>query len=190
MDELTLQQTIQTFIEGLSSPTIPHWDALPDLELYMDQVIVFMEKYLALFGDGRDKLITPSMINNYVKLGIIPPPVKKKYNREHLAQLMAICMLKQILPIPVLSSLTGRFAEQSGLPKTFDLFVDEQCTTLRHAAQTAHEAVEQLEPAHLQEGLAQLSLKLAAQANACRILADKIALLLVEGQPAAPKDKK
>lgn len=72
MDELTLQQTIHSFIESLSSPSIPHWDALPDLELYMDQVIVFMEKYLAFFGDGRDKLITPSMINNYVKLGIIP----------------------------------------------------------------------------------------------------------------------
>lgn len=115
--------------------------------------------------------------------------MKKKYNREHLAQLMAICMLKQILPIPVLSGLTGRFAEQAGLPKTFDLFVDEQCATLQQVAQTAHSEVEPLAPDQLREGLAQLALKLAAQANACRVLAEKIALLLEENQLDA-KEKK
>ena len=69
---------MESFIASLAQPSIPHWDALPDLDLYMDQVIAFMEKYLSLFGDSRDKLITPSMINNYVKLGVLPPPVKKK----------------------------------------------------------------------------------------------------------------
>ena len=72
---------MESFIASLAQPSIPHWDALPDLDLYMDQVIAFMEKYLSLFGDSRDKLITPSMINNYVKLGVLPPPVKKKYNQ-------------------------------------------------------------------------------------------------------------
>jgi DNA-binding transcriptional MerR regulator len=40
------------------------------------------------------------MINNYVKLNIIPPPTKKKYSREHIAYLLIICSLKQVMPIP------------------------------------------------------------------------------------------
>lgn len=84
--------------EILSSRKIPIWNDLPDIDLYMDQIIVLMEKYLGT--SHKDKLITPSMINNYVKLGIIPPPEKKKYSRTHIAYLIIICSLKQVMPIP------------------------------------------------------------------------------------------
>ena len=81
----------------LNSRKIPVWNELPDIDLYMDQIIVLMEKYLG--NTVSDKLITPSMINNYVKLGIIPPPNKKKYSKKHIAYLIIICSLKQVLPI-------------------------------------------------------------------------------------------
>ena len=61
MDEQELQRAMESFIASLAQPSIPHWDALPDLDLYMDQVIAFMEKYLSLFGDSRDKLIACRM---------------------------------------------------------------------------------------------------------------------------------
>ena len=58
---------------------LPHWEDLPEIDLYMDQVIALMEKYLSdLTTQDDSKLITPSMINNYVKLNIIPAPTKKK----------------------------------------------------------------------------------------------------------------
>ena len=62
---------------------LPYWDELPEIDLYMDQVIVLMEKYLSWYigYDSENKIITPSMINNYVKLGIIPAPIKKKYSK-------------------------------------------------------------------------------------------------------------
>ena len=63
--------------EILNTRKIPKWNELPELDLYMDQVIVLMEKHLN--ASKKDKLITPSMINNYVKLGIVPPPIKKQY---------------------------------------------------------------------------------------------------------------
>ena len=190
MDEQELQRAMESFIASLAQPSIPHWDALPDLDLYMDQVIAFMEKYLSLFGDSRDKLITPSMINNYVKLGVLPPPVKKKYNREHLARLMTICMLKQVLPIPVLAHLNDRIAAHSSLSTVFDQFVDEQCAALQSVSQTAQTDVAALAGEHMSEGLAQLALKLAAQAHACRVLAEKTALLLLEQQQGEKPHKK
>ena len=60
------------------------WERLPELDLYMDQVITLMDKQLTPFTtDGSDKLLTPSMINNYVKDEVLPRPVKKKYSREN-----------------------------------------------------------------------------------------------------------
>lgn len=96
----------EAFSERLQKHQLPHWNDLPEIDLYMDQVIVLTEKYLKdLTIDGDDKPITPSMINNYVKLDIIPPPVKKKYSREHIAYLIIICSLKQVMPIPKIKEL-------------------------------------------------------------------------------------
>ena len=84
---------------------IPRWNELPEIELYMDQVIALMEKYLGVFYDEENKTITPSIINNYVKLGLVPPPVKKRYSKIHLAYLLIICILKQVMPINVVMKI-------------------------------------------------------------------------------------
>lgn len=71
------------------------WELIPDLGLYMDQVVTFVERCChGLFMDG-DRIFTPSMVNNYVKIGLVDRPVAKKYGREQLAQLLMICVLKQ-----------------------------------------------------------------------------------------------
>lgn len=77
----------------------PAWEELPGIPLYMDQVILYLGESLELFQREGSSLLTSSMINNYVKTGLIPHPEKKKYTKEHLAGLMAVCMLKQVLPI-------------------------------------------------------------------------------------------
>ena len=78
---------------------LPCWEELPDLDIYMDQVISLIGRYLTGFAVSDEKGLTPSMVNNYVKSGIIPPPVKKKYERTHLAYLIMICILKTVMPI-------------------------------------------------------------------------------------------
>ena len=71
------------------------WELIPDLGLYMDQVITFVERQcMELFMEG-DRIFTPSMVNNYVKIGLLDRPVAKKYGRDQLAQLLMICILKQ-----------------------------------------------------------------------------------------------
>lgn len=86
---------------------LPTWEELPDFELYMDQVISLVGKYLDLFphDENSDPIVTPSTINNYVRIKIMPAPVKKKYTRTHLAYLIIICTLKQSLNISVVSKI-------------------------------------------------------------------------------------
>ena len=79
---------------------LPTWESLPQLGLYMDQVILLLRQYLGPLSRGEeDKPITASIINNYVRLKVMPPPVKKKYSQVHLASLIIICVLKQSLSI-------------------------------------------------------------------------------------------
>ena len=81
--------------------TLPGWDELPVIELYMDQVIALLKRYLDFLPHDEfdEKVVTPSAINNYVRIKIMPAPYKKRYSRVHLAYLIMICTLKQSLPI-------------------------------------------------------------------------------------------
>ena len=110
---------------------LPYWDELPEIDLYMDQVIVLMEKYLSFhITDENTKIITPSMINNYVKLGIMPAPNKKRYNREHIAYLIIICTLKQALPISDIKHLIELRVKKSSIKDTLNFFSDLYDSTL------------------------------------------------------------
>ena len=81
---------------------LPQWDELPDMDLYMDQVVMLLQRYLNFLPEDEhgNAAITASIINNYVRLKIMPPPVKKKYTRVHMAYLIIVCSLKQCVRIP------------------------------------------------------------------------------------------
>ncbi|MBR2700000.1 MAG: DUF1836 domain-containing protein [Clostridia bacterium] len=73
------------------------WAQIPDLGLYMDQVITFIGRiYQPLYGADMKKYLSPAMINNYVKSRLIPRPAGKKYSREQIALLIMIVALKQV----------------------------------------------------------------------------------------------
>ena len=82
-------------MQDILNMALPQWELLPDIGLYMDQVITLMDR---TFSPALPKgEMTKSMVNNYVKVGMIPRPVGKKYDREHLAMLLMICVFKQAL---------------------------------------------------------------------------------------------
>ena len=85
-----MEADLKSACEMLAKRTLPRWNELPDLELYMDQVTSLIGRYLK-----DDRELTASMVNNYVKHKAMPAPVRKKYTREHLAYLIMICTLKQ-----------------------------------------------------------------------------------------------
>jgi len=91
--------------ERLENQRPAPWEALPDLNLYMDQVIGYMPRQLIDYGQG-DRL-TSAMVNNYIKEGLLPRAERKRYNRAHLAYLTAICAMKQVLPVKDAGLLAG-----------------------------------------------------------------------------------
>ena len=81
---------------------LPEWDSIPNFGLYMDQVIVLLEQYLSFIPSPvgtKEHFVTSSTINNYVRLKIMPAPVKRKYHRVHIAYLIMILTMKQSLSI-------------------------------------------------------------------------------------------
>ena len=89
---------LRIWLDELEKFDLPDWEDLPQLDLYMDQVILLLNRYLAPMV-GEEKYVTASIINNYVRMKVMPPPVKKRYARTHLAYLIIICTLKQSLSI-------------------------------------------------------------------------------------------
>ena len=71
------------------------WEQMPDFALYMDQVLNYMDRQVIRFD--REETLTAAMVNNYTKSGLVPRAEGKKYNREHLAYLTAICILKRVM---------------------------------------------------------------------------------------------
>lgn len=99
MQDLYLQKLArwQNFMEVFS---LPGWEELPDMDLYVDQVVTLVSRYLNLIPqDEKNPLITASSINNYVRLRVMPAPVRKRYGRRHLAYVLMICTLKQSMAL-------------------------------------------------------------------------------------------
>lgn len=113
------------FEKQRSNCRLPRWEDLPDIELYMDQVITLMGKYFGKFSTKDEPLLTPSMINNYVKNNIIPAPVKKKYSRTHLFRLIIICVMKQVLPINDIGTLIETLLKTRSEAEVLNLFTEQ-----------------------------------------------------------------
>lgn len=94
---MTEQQRQATFAESIVDYQPLPWEQIPDLGLYMDQVITLMDRQCGGLYGPQTHFLTRAMVNNYVKMGLVKRPVDKKYDRESLSQLLMICTLKQAL---------------------------------------------------------------------------------------------
>ena len=91
-----MNRDIQSALAGIRRYRPMQWEQIPDLGLYMDQVVTFITRvYEPLYGEDIHSYLSPSMINNYVKSKLIPRPTGKKYSREQIALLTMIVALKQ-----------------------------------------------------------------------------------------------
>ena len=102
------------------------WEMIPDIGLYMDQVITLITRiYEPLYGSASEGYLSPSMINNYVKAKLIPRPLGKKYNREQIALLLMIVSLKQVSTMEDIRVMLSA-AEQLGVQALYTRFCDRQ----------------------------------------------------------------
>ena len=88
-------QDLEALRERLQTQRPVPWDQLPDFALYMDQVLSYMDRQVIRFSE--DDGLTAAMVNNYTKSGLLPRAEGKKYNRDHLAYLTGICVLKRVM---------------------------------------------------------------------------------------------
>ncbi|MFR5263071.1 MAG: DUF1836 domain-containing protein [Christensenellales bacterium] len=103
---------------------LPRWDELPDISLYLEQVLELvngnLEKYLE--GDKNGRILTQTMVNNYVKHGFIKSPVKKRYDKTALASLIVIAVLKDIFTIKEISQLISLAIDASNPEESYNYF--------------------------------------------------------------------
>jgi hypothetical protein len=170
------------------------WDRLPDIGLYMDQVVTYLERELETpKAPGGERIATPSMINNYAKAGIIPRAEGKKYSRPHIAILLSAFTLKQVLSIQDMSSLMAGLGGQvetkafyESFRQTMDQAAGEMATTVETGIRTAGEG-----GIGRKEACLALALKLAVEASlrsfAAEILLGETRELAREEEPRTEK---
>ena len=106
---------------------IPRWEELPNVDLYMDQILTFINSSLSEYinfseDEENNKILTKTMINNYVKNNILEPPVKKKYSKTQCAKLFVICILKQVFSMNEISSLINIALESTDISHAYNSF--------------------------------------------------------------------
>lgn len=111
----------------IKSIELPKWHQLPELSLYLDQVLEYVNHTLSFIfmnhDQTQDKVITSSMINNYVKNGIMPPPIKKRYHRDHLAFIITITILKQVASLNDVSQGIKHLTNVFGKVEAYNQFI-------------------------------------------------------------------
>lgn len=108
--------------ECLKDFRLPRYNEIPNMGLYLDQATKYVCEYLAPLGEFT---LTPSMISNYVKKGLIANPVKKQYGREQIAYLFFIAMAKSVLSLDALTGFIKLQQQTYSLPKAYDYFCDQ-----------------------------------------------------------------
>ena len=139
------------------------WDGLPDIPLYMDQVVSYLSRQIPDFGDGDAP--PPAMINNYIKDGLLERANGKKYGQEHLAYLTAICALKQVMSVREMKVLTTVGREMRAPDRQYEYF----CRYLDEAmADTAQRLNEDTSDHDLPKLVLDLAMRSYANMLACR----------------------
>ncbi len=153
------------------------WDSLPDLSLYMDQVIGYMPRQLIQYGQGER--LTSAMVNNYIKDGLLPRAEGKRYSRDHLAYLTAICVMKQVLPVRDAGLLAA--AETGSAQGNYAAFCQALDQALRDTA-------ERLDTDLAEDDLPRLALELALRSYASKLACERVIDMLRQRR-SAPEGK-
>ena len=157
-------------IKSFKDFNMPRWDDLPEIDLYMDQVISVTDKLLSSLSVEDTPILTPSMINNYVKNRIIPPPVKKKYSREHLAKLIIICIMKPIMEISAIADIMTRNEALYGTAQMLDKFSSMFEKNIASRARSSELAMESTKKT--EEMLCAIAIENAVKAGAEKVIAE------------------
>jgi len=155
----------------LSQARPASWDALPDIDLYMDQVMTYMSRQYVPFR--KEEQLTSSMVNNYIKDGLLARANGKKYSREHMAYLTVISMLKQVLSVKDTGFLIRQAVQEGDAPSFYGMFLELLDAQLTQTAQAL--------PEEYDAGLlTQTALRLAVASFAAKLACERLVDMLRE----------
>ena len=116
------QKTKQKIADSLRTFRLPRYHEIPDMGLYLEQTAKYVSEYLSPLEEG---CLTPSMVSNYVKKGLIGNTVKKQYSREQIAYLIFIALTKNVLSLDGLINFIAVQKRTYPLQKAYDYFCEQ-----------------------------------------------------------------
>ena len=129
-------QEISSLLDQLHEQRPALWNQLPDFALYMDQILSYMDRQVIPFDEADG--LTAAMVNNYTKSGLVPRAKGKKYDRDHLAYLTVICVLKHVMSTKDMDFLIREELQgERGIPDGYAAF----CESLDSALNTMADEV-------------------------------------------------
>ena len=165
-------------------------DEMPEVELYMDQVVSLLNKELAVYKEKEQDVFTKSMVSNYVKHKVLPKPENKKYNKEHMVILNMIFQLKSIFQMDEMKVLFKSFVEnhesileeQYDMEGLYDSLLRSRDKEILQMTNHIHEDIEYVKAVMEEMGTSDddaheimgVILILAIQSNAYRLMARKL----------------
>ena len=159
------------------------WDLLPDIPLYMDQVVSYLKRQTFHLNRGEEPpAITSAMVNNYIKDGLLPRARGKRYDREHLCELTVIALLKNVLSVRDMKLLLEHLNREGGE----EAFYEDFCRRVNDGFSAAAAAIDADIP---ESELASHALDLAIASCAARLACEAV-LSIIRSREPAPEDGK
>lgn len=186
-------EELRAYLQGVKEFTLPRYKELPNVDLYMEQVLKYVNEALSALSPEDERSLTSFMVNNYVKARMVAEPVKKRYSKDQIGYLIAITLMKTTISMADMSLLLELDTELSSeREKIYGFWCDVESKILGETAAKTSAKVEQIgrifeheakaspEEANTSanNSLALLALRLAIQAQANKLLSDYIISLL------------
>ncbi len=172
LDKVKLENSLSEWEKNIEDKKLPTWSELPGLELYMDQVVTLLSEYMSFIGG--EKILTQPMINNYVKLGIMPPPVKKRYSKKHLAYLIIICFLKQTLSMELIKKIIPSDITENEVREIYNSFTENQAKAYAYVMENVNKVAGPILETESNKRMNDLVMQISITSNICKLLTESI----------------
>lgn len=193
-DENLVAAKLRRWEKYLRSYRLPAWEEIPDFGLYMEQVIALLKEYLDYLPPElkEEQFITAATINNYVRIKIMPGPVKRRYYRIQIAYLIVICSLKTGMSLALIQKILPMDIPEEGVKEIYETFIQQHADAGEYFAREvrgiagkilSHEEV----PEDAVETTEELIVKAAVAGSYCRLMSEK--LLLLDGRKVGDEER-
>jgi hypothetical protein len=180
-------ENFRTWLELAKQFELPLWEDLPELDLYMDQIMIYFRTQFAYLNEEEIKRwMSPAMINNYVKKDLLTRPNNKKYNKEQLSGLMQIAALKTILSIEDIGHMFTAMASIAAPQSRHDDFAKTLAGSVQDEISSLQERLQGMDAA----ASLMLARQLALEAAIKKILSERLLLAFAVPPPMTKNSKK